>query len=335
MAAVHGHVLLDRFVENAIELDVDALCDGEEVYIAAVMQHVEEAGVHSGDSACVLPAPSLTLAAALEVEHVVKRLGPALGVVGLLNVQLAIADADRLRARGQPARVAHGAVREQGDRDQPRRRRVSARRGRDARASSSCRRRARRQVSVKAAVLPFARFPGADPVLGPEMRSTGEVMASAADLPTAFAKAERAAGRPLPTSGTALPLRPRRRQAGAVAVAAALAGLGFELVATEGTARTLRAAGLEVERDRQGRRRRRGASETVVDLVRSGRCDLVVNTPQGCGARADGYLIREAALVARVPCITTIAGAAAAVHAIANARAESALSLQERIGIEA
>src|SRR5918992_1869082 len=92
MAAVHGPVLLDRFVENAIELDVDALCDGEDVYIAAVMQHVEEAGVHSGDSACVLPAPSLTLAAALEVEHVVKRLGPALGVVGLLNVQLAIAD---------------------------------------------------------------------------------------------------------------------------------------------------------------------------------------------------------------------------------------------------
>jgi carbamoyl-phosphate synthase large subunit len=119
----------------------------------------------------------------------------------------------------------------------------------------------------------------------------------------------------------------------AVAVAAALAGLGFELVATEGTARTLRAAGLAIDEiakvaDADD------TDETVVDLVRSGRCDLVVNTPQGSGARADGYLIREAALVARIPCVTTISGAAAAVHAIANARAESALSLQERIGIE-
>ena len=132
MAAVQGRVLLDRFVENAIELDVDALCDGEEVYIAAVMQHVEEAGVHSGDSACVLPAPSLTLAAALEVEHVVKRLGPALGVVGLLNVQLAIADSAVYVLEVEPARVANGPVREQGDRHQPRRCRLSPGRGCDA-----------------------------------------------------------------------------------------------------------------------------------------------------------------------------------------------------------
>jgi carbamoyl-phosphate synthase large subunit len=333
MAAVHGSVLLDRFVEHAIELDVDALCDGEEVYIAAVMQHVEEAGVHSGDSACVLPAPSLTLANALEVEHVVKRLGPALGVVGLLNVQLAIADgtvyvleANPRASRTVPfaskaiginlvdaaCRLAAGSTLRELDLPTPR----------------------PSQVSVKAAVLPFARFPGADPVLGPEMRSTGEVMASAVDLPTALAKAERAAGRPLPTSGTAfLSVRDADKPA-AVAVAAALAGLGFELVATEGTARTLRAAGLEVEEI--AKVADAGADQsTVVDLVRRGHCDLVVNTPQGSGARADGYLIREAALVARVPCVTTISGAAAAVHAIANARAESALSLQERIGTEA
>jgi carbamoyl-phosphate synthase large subunit len=181
-------------------------------------------------------------------------------------------------------------------------------------------------------VLPFSRFPGADPVLGPEMRSTGEVMASAADLPTALAKAERAAGRPLPTSGTAfLSVRDEDKPA-AVPIAAALAGLGFELVATEGTARTLRAAGLEIG-DVAKVADADGAEPTVVDLVRNGSCDLVVNTPQGSGARADGYLIREAALVARVPCVTTISGAAAAVHAIANARAESALSLQERIGL--
>ncbi len=333
MAAVRGSVLLDRFVENAIELDVDVLCDGEEVYIAAVMQHVEEAGIHSGDSACVLPAPSLTLAAALEVEHVVKRLGPALGVVGLLNVQLAIAEgiAYVLEANPRASRTVPFASKAIGVNLVAAACRLAA--GEKLRELDLPTPRPA-QVSVKAAVLPFARFPGADPVLGPEMRSTGEVMASAADLPTALAKAERAAGRPLPTSGTAfLSVRDEDKPA-AVAVAAALAGLGFELVATEGTARTLRAAGLEIG-DVAKVADAVDDEATVVDLVRRGRCDLVINTPQGSGARADGYLIREAALVARVPCVTTISGAAAAVHAIANARAESALSLQERIGIEA
>jgi carbamoyl-phosphate synthase large subunit len=158
------------------------------------------------------------------------------------------------------------------------------------------------------------------------MRSTGEVMASAADLPTAFAKAERAAGRPLPTSGKAFLSVHGADKPALVPVAAALAGLGFTLVATEGTARTLAAAGIEVDSLEKG--------AAVVELVRRRRCDLVVNTPHGSHARADGYLIREAALVARVPCITTLSGAAAAVHAIGNARAEAALSLQERIGHE-
>jgi carbamoyl-phosphate synthase large subunit len=333
MDAVHGSVLLDRFVENAIELDVDVLCDGEEVYIAAVMQHVEEAGVHSGDSACVLPAPSLTLAVALEVEHVVKRLGPALGVVGLLNVQLAIADGTAyvLEANPRASRTVPFASKAIGvNLVEAACKLATGAKLRDLALPTP----RPAQVSVKAAVLPFSRFPGADPVLGPEMRSTGEVMASAGDLPTALAKAERAAGRPLPTSGTAfLSVRDEDKPA-AVAVAAALAGLGFELVATEGTARTLRAAGLEIG-DVAKVADASGGEPTVVDLVRRGRCDLVINTPQGSGARADGYLIREAALVARVPCVTTISGAAAAVHAIANARAESALSLQERIGIEA
>ncbi|MGH3111336.1 MAG: carbamoyl-phosphate synthase large subunit, partial [Gaiellaceae bacterium] len=332
MAAVHGPVLLDRFVEHAIELDVDALCDGDEVYIAAVMQHVEEAGIHSGDSACVLPAPSLTLAAALEVEHIAKRLGPALGVVGLLNLQLAIADSTVyvLEVNPRASRTVPFASKAIGVNLVEAACRLAA--GEKLRDVALPTPRPA-QVSVKAAVLPFARFPGADPVLGPEMRSTGEVMASAADLPTALAKAERAAGRPLPTSGTAfLSVRDEDKPA-AVAVAAALAGLGFELVATEGTARTLRAAGLEIG-DVAKVADAVDDEATVVDLVRRGRCDLVINTPQGSGARADGYLIREAAVVARVPCVTTISGAAAAVHAIANARAESALSLQERIGIE-
>jgi carbamoyl-phosphate synthase large subunit len=184
-------------------------------------------------------------------------------------------------------------------------------------------------VSVKAAVFPFARFPGADPVLGPEMRSTGEVMATAADFPTAFAKAERAAGRPLPESGTVfLSVRDADKGA-AVDLGRTLAALGFELCATSGTARALAAAGLRVARVRKVGED--GDGPTVVDLVRRRRCDLVVNTPAGSGARSDGYLIREAALVARVPCVTTLAGAFAAAEAISLARREDALSLQERI----
>src|SRR5262249_55550156 len=179
-------------------------------------------------------------------------------------------------------------------------------------------------VSVKAAVLPFARFPGADPVLGPEMRATGEVMATAADLPTAFAKAARRR-----RAGTAFrPGRAADKQA-VVPVAESIAGWGFKLIATSGTADTLADAGLPVEAVRKVTEEGTGA--TVVDLIRRGRCNLVVNTPQGSGARTDGYLIREAALVARVPCITTLSGAAAAVHAIANARSEESVSLQERI----
>ncbi len=333
MAAVSGPVLVDRFIENAIEIDVDALCDGEETYIAAVMQHVEEAGVHSGDSACVLPAQSLTLANGFEIEHIVKRLAPALGVVGLLNVQLAVADGTVyvLEANPRASRTVPFASKAIGINLVEAACRLAA--GEKLRDLQLAPPRPT-EISVKAAVLPFARFPGADPVLGPEMRSTGEVMASASDLPTAFAKAERAAGRPLPSSGTAF-LSVRDTDKPALApIAAALAGLGFRLVATSGTARTLRAAGLEVE-ELSKVAEAVSDDDTVVGLIRGGRCDLVINTPQGSGARADGYRIREAALIARVPCITTVSGAAAAVHAIANARAETALSLQERIAASA
>ncbi|MFN8222519.1 MAG: carbamoyl-phosphate synthase large subunit [Gaiellales bacterium] len=329
MAAVSGPVLVDRFIENAIEIDVDALCDGEDVYVAAVMQHVEEAGVHSGDSSCVLPAQSLTLANGLEIEHIIKRLGPALGVVGLLNVQLAIADSTVyvLEANPRASRTVPFASKAIGINLVEAACKLAA----GAKLAELALPPSRpTEVSVKAAVLPFARFPGADPVLGPEMRSTGEVMASASDLPTALAKAERAAGRPLPTSGTAFLSVKDADKPGVAPIAAALAGLGFSLVATEGTATTLRAAGLDVAEIGKVADAAQGEA-TVVDLIRDRLCDLVINTPQGSGARADGYLIREAALIARVPCITTVSGAAAAVHAIANARAEATLSLQERI----
>ena len=311
-------LLVDRFLENAIELDVDALCDGRDTYVAAVMEHVEEAGIHSGDSSCTLPAPSDSD----EVRDAVRRLGPALGVVGLLNVQLALAAGELyvLEVNPRASRTVPFASKATG---------VNL-------VDAACRLAAGATLAelglppegppaafhVKAAVLPFSRFPGADPVLGPEMRSTGEVMASAADFPTAFAKAERAAGRALPTGGRAfLSVRDHDKLA-VVPVARSLVALGFELVATDGTARALELAGVDVDRVEKG--------AAVVPMIRSGDVDLVVNTPAGRNARRDGYAIREAAVVARVPCITTLAVARAAVEAIAKARAESALSLQER-----
>jgi carbamoyl-phosphate synthase large subunit len=323
IASVEGKVLVDRFLENAIEIDVDAVCDGHETYVGAVMQHVEEAGVHSGDSACVLPAQSLTPQQAADVDAFVRRLGPALGVVGLLNVQLAIAGREVyvLEVNPRASRTVPFVSKATGVNLVDAACRLAA--GKTIAELGLPRRATPHEVSVKAAVLPFHRFPGADPVLGPEMRSTGEVMATAADLPTAFAKAERAAGRRLPTSGTAFLTVCDADKQNAVPVAAALAGLGFTLTATAGTARTLAGAGLDVEIVEKGR--------TVVDQIRKGKVDLVVNTPQGRGARTDGYAIREAALVARVPCITTLSGASAAVHAIAHARTEIAKSLQERI----
>jgi carbamoyl-phosphate synthase large subunit len=329
LGTIDRPVLIDRFIESAVEIDVDAVSDGRETYVGAVMQHVEEAGVHSGDSACVLPAPSLSPASDAEIRSIVRTLAQALGVVGLLNVQLAVVDGTVyvLEANPRASRTVPFASKATGVNLVQAACRVMA--GSPLSDLGLSEGQSLGHVSVKAAVLPFARFPGADPVLGPEMRATGEVMATAADLPTAFAKAERAAGRPLPNSGTAfLSVRDSDKPA-VVDVAAGLAALGFRLLATSGTADTLAAAGLEVERVRKVTEE--GGGATVVDLIRRGRCNLVVNTPHGSGARTDGYLIREAALVARVPCITTLAGAAAAVHAIANARTEESMSLQERI----
>jgi carbamoyl-phosphate synthase large subunit len=327
-------ILVDRFVEHAIEVDVDALCDGNETYVAAVMQHIEEAGVHSGDSSCILPAPSLSFAQSQEVSRVVRILGRALGVVGLLNVQLAVTGDGEvyvLEANPRASRTVPFVSKATGVELVKAACRLAL--GSSIADLGLPQERPPRQWSVKAAVLPFARFPGSDPVLGPEMRSTGEVMASAADLSTALDKAERAAGRRLPRSGSVFISVREPDKTSAVAIAATLAGLGFELYATEGTAATLAAAGIEVEAVRKLSEANEG-EPTVVDLIRRGRCDLVINTPEGRDARSDGYAIREAAMVQRIPCITTLSGAAAAVHAIATARAEQAVSLQDRIDAE-
>jgi carbamoyl-phosphate synthase large subunit len=325
-----SRVLVDRFLEGALEIDVDALCDGQETFVAAVMQHVEEAGVHSGDSSCVLPPPGLDEALLARIEDVVSTLAPALGVVGVLNVQLAVLDGRVyvIEANPRASRTVPFASKATGRNLVDLACRLAA-----GERLAVERGQTPSQVSVKAAVFPFQRFPGSDPVLGPEMRSTGEVMATAVDYPTALAKAERAAGRPLPSSGTAFLSVCDADKDAVVPVAVGLADLGFSLAATSGTARVLAAAGLAVDHVRKVTEG--GAGATVVDLLRRGRCDLVINTPQGSGARTDGYRIREAALVARIPCITTLSGAAAAVHAIAHARGEAVVSLQERIDAQA
>jgi carbamoyl-phosphate synthase large subunit len=324
-----GRVLVDRFLEGAIEIDVDALCDGEETYVAAVMQHVEEAGVHSGDSSCALPPPSLPRGRLEEVREIVRRLAPALGVVGLLNVQLAL-QAGRLfvlEANPRASRTVPFASKAIGANLVEAACRLVA--GERLPELGLPPEGAAHEVSVKAAVFPFNRFPGADSLLGPEMRSTGEVMASAPDFPTAFAKAERAAGRPLPQGGTAFLSVRDADKAASVGLARLLSELGFSLCATAGTARALAAGGVAVSHVRKVTESGEGPS--VVDLIRRRRCELVVNTPDGSGARSDGYLIREAALVARVPCVTTMAGAVAAVEAIARASSGETLSLQERV----
>ncbi len=325
-----GRVLVDRFLEGAIEIDVDALCDGDSTYVAAVMQHVEEAGVHSGDSSCVLPPTSLSRIELDGVGDVVRVLARALGVVGLVNVQLALC-ADALyviEANPRASRTVPFASKAIG---------LNL-------VEAACKLAAGAslaaldlppeddllsQVSVKAAVFPFQRFPGADPVLGPEMRSTGEVMASAHDFPTAFAKAERAAGRPLPENGTAFLSVSDADKPAACGLGRRLSEAGFRLRATSGTAYALAVDGVPVEVVRKVTES--GSGHTVVDLIRRGSCDLVINTPAGSGARSDGYRIREAALVARIPCITTISGALACVEAIERAQRDVVAPLQDRL----
>jgi carbamoyl-phosphate synthase large subunit len=307
-----GPILVDRFLEDALELDVDALADGRSCWVAAVMEHVEEAGVHSGDSACVLPAQSVGPGLLAEAERQTAALAGALGAVGLLNVQFAVHDgrlhvleanprASRTipfvaKATGVPlvgaaVRLMLGARLEELELPLP---------------------APARHVAVKEAVLPFARFPTTDPLLGPEMRATGEVMGIAGSFPLAFAKAQRAAGQALPRAGTAFVSARDADKPRAVAVAALLARAGLRLLATRGTAAALAAAGLAVERVNTVSE----GSPHVAELIAEGAVSLVVNTPSGRGARADGATIRRAAVRARVPCITTIEAAEAAARAI-------------------
>ena len=324
-------LLLDRFLENAIEVDVDALADGSNVHVAGIMQHVEEAGVHSGDSACVLPPMSLGEEMLEEIRETTERIALELGVVGLINIQYAVAGGELyvIEANPRASRTVPFVSKATGVPLA----KVAARLMLGERlADQELRDPPAGLVSVKEAVLPFARFAGADSVLGPEMKSTGEVMGIAADFPTAFGKAQAAAGVSLPTEGVVFITVTDTDKPAATQIAARFHDLGFELVATGGTAQAISAMGVPVtpiNKIAEG-------SPNVVDLIREHRCALVINTPTGSGARADGYEIRTAAVRHNIPCVTTMTGASAAVRAIAAKLGGDAdvRSLQEIHGME-
>jgi carbamoyl-phosphate synthase large subunit len=323
-----GQIFLDRFLENAIEVDVDALCDGESAWIGGIMQHVEEAGIHSGDSACVLPPHSLGEEMLAAIHEQARAIALGLGVVGLLNVQFAV-HGDQLyviEANPRASRTVPFVSKATG---------VQL-------AKLACRvmlgaklddlglppeSRPLDHVSVKEAVLPFDRFAGADPLMGPEMRSTGEVMGVAPDFPAAFAKAQAAAGAQLPATGTVFITVTDTDKPAASTVAAQFHDLGFRVVATSGTAQAIARMGVPVTTlNKLGE-----GSPHVVDWIENGDVDMVINTPVGTGARTDGYEIRSAAVGRGIPCITTLSGGIAAARAIAAARHgdPEVLSLQE------
>ena len=325
-------VLVDRFLEDAVEVDVDAVRDaGGEILIAGVMEHVEEAGVHSGDSACALPPQTLRDDVLEALERHTRSLAESLEVRGLINVQYAVKDgqvyvleanprASRTvpfvaKATGVPlamvaARVMVGQTL------------AELRTEGLLPADAVGRVPVLDHVSVKEAVLPFDRFPGVDTLLGPEMRSTGEVMGVDITFGLAFAKSQMAAGIRLPDSGTVfLSLADRDKPAG-LEVARSFSTLGFSIAATMGTAGYLRSEGVAVD-TLVAKVGEEGVASDAVELIAQGKVQIVVNTPRGLGPRADGQHIRTAAVAHKVPCLTTLAAARAAAAGIADVRSHA------------
>ncbi len=309
-------VLIDRYLNDAIEVDVDCIADGEQVYVAGVMEHIEEAGIHSGDSACALPPYSLSPATVAELRSQTEALARGLHVVGLMNVQFAIKDdavyvleVNPRASRTVPfvAKATGVAVAKIGARVMAGA--SLAEFGLGAHAAAP-------HVAVKEAVFPFNRFPDVDTILGPEMKSTGEVMGLDSSFDRAFAKSQLGAGVRLPEAGTVfLSVRDSDKPA-ALAVARRLLDMGFSILATRGTAARLREAGLavgQVNKVLEGR-------PHCVDAIRSGEVQLVINTASGAQSVADSFDIRRSALTHGVPHYTTIAGARAAAQAIAALR---------------
>jgi carbamoyl-phosphate synthase large subunit len=325
-------VLVDRFLEDAVEVDVDAVRDATgEVLIAGVMEHVEEAGVHSGDSACALPPQSLRAEVLETIERHTRALAESLGVRGLLNVQYAVKDGQAyvLEANPRASRTVPFVAKATGvplamvaSRVMVGQTLAELRIEGLLPAHAVGRVPVLDHVSVKEAVLPFDRFPGVDTLLGPEMRSTGEVMGVDITFGLAFAKSQLAAGTRLPDAGTVfLSLADRDKPAG-LEVARAFGALGFSVAATLGTAGYLRSEGVPVD-TLVAKVGEEGVASDAVDLIAQGKVQLVVNTPRGLGPRADGHHIRKAAVAYKVPCLTTLAAARAAAAGMADTRAHA------------
>jgi len=327
-------VLVDRFLDSAIEIDVDALFDGHELFLGGVMEHIEEAGIHSGDSACVLPAMSLSRDQIASIKEATTKIAKAVGVVGLINIQFAMSDSQLFvleanprasrtvpfvsKATGVPlakaaARLAVGssiaALREEG---------LLPNKG-DGVAKG---------ISVKEAVLPWNRFRrtdgrGVDAVLGPEMRSTGEVMGISNSFGQSYAKSQISAFGALPKNGTVFISLADKDKAQGIQAAHNLSRIGFRILATGGTADALAAKQIPCTRVRKHSEGTGPLGEkTIVELINSGEIDLIINTPVGRGTRQDGWLIRTAAVQRSVPCITTTAGFKAAVEGIKSLQRE-------------
>jgi carbamoyl-phosphate synthase large subunit len=321
-------VLVDRFLDSAIELDVDALYDGHELFLGGIMEHIEEAGIHSGDSACVLPAMTISEDSREEVRRATLAIAEGVGVRGLINIQFAMAGnilyvleanprASRTvpfvsKATGVPlakaaARISVGST-------------IAELKAEGLLPESD--RNTPRGISVKEAVLPWNRFRrtdgrGVDAVLGPEMRSTGEVMGISSSFGGAYAKSQISSFGPLPKSGTVfLSLADKDKSAG-IESARALIELGFRVLTTEGTATFMAGHGVTTSQVRKYSEGRGPLGEpTIVDILNAGEIDLVINTPVGRGTRADGWAIRTAAVQRSIPIITTTPGFSAAVEGI-------------------
>ncbi len=309
-------VLIDRFLEGAVEVDVDAISDGRTTVIGGLMEHIEEAGVHSGDSACSLPPFSLAPTHIAEMKKQTALLARELQVVGLLNVQFAVEDGEIyvLEANPRASRTVPFVSKATGIPLARLATRVML--GKTLDELGFTRELIPGHVAVKEAVFPFIKFPGVDIVLGPEMRSTGEVMGIDDNFGLAFAKSQMAAGVPLPLKGTVLLTVADKDKGALPAVARGFARLGFKLLATRGTARLLADHGLTVKTVKKMGEGR----PNIVDHIKNGEIDLIINTPLGKGPKYDEYHLRRQAMISNVPIITTIRGAQAALEGIAKMR---------------
>ncbi len=304
-------LLFDRYLADAIEIDVDCLCDGKDVFVAGIMEHIEEAGIHSGDSACSLPPRSLSKETLATLEEQTRKMALALEVGGLMNVQYALKDGEIyvLEVNPRASRTVPFVAKVIG---QPIAKIASRIMAGETLASFALKSEDLGHVAVKEAVFPFARFPGVDTVLGPEMRSTGEVMGLDRSFEVAFAKSQLGGGVKVPTYGTVFVSVREADKPRVLEAMRMLAGLGFKIVATGGTARYLEKNGVpaqKINKVSEGR-------PHVVDTIKNGGIQLVFNTTEGAQALSDSRSLRRAALLHKVPYYTTLAGAVAAAQGI-------------------